>query len=102
MRASANTLLPPHYSYISSILGFKLALLFGYLRFVPIGSYRHAVHGVITACILFHLAFLIVQINLCQPARKQWDPSVTWGTCIAGVPFYTAVASITILFDVTV
>ncbi|KAK4240144.1 hypothetical protein C8A03DRAFT_31709 [Achaetomium macrosporum] len=88
--------------YITSILGFKLALLFSYLRFVPLGIYRHAVHGVITACIMFHLAFLLVQIYLCQPARKQWDPAVTRGMCIAGVPFYTAVASITIVFDVTV
>ncbi len=51
---------------------------------------------------MFHLSFLLVQINLCQPAKKQWDPAVTWGKCIPGVPFYTSMASITIVFDVTV
>lgn len=51
---------------------------------------------------MFHLSFLLVQVNLCQPARKQWDPAVTWGSCIPGVPFYTSMASITIVFDVTV
>ncbi|KAK4044872.1 hypothetical protein C8A01DRAFT_42483 [Parachaetomium inaequale] len=88
--------------YITSILGFKLALLFSYIRFVPIGAYRFTLFGVITACVLFHLSFLLVQFNLCQPARKQWDPTITYGSCIPGVPFYTSMASITIFFDVTV
>jgi len=79
-----------------------LALLFSYLRFVPLGAYRITIYTVITACILFHLAFLLVQLNLCQPARKQWDPAITYGYCIPGVPFYTSMASITIVFDVTV
>lgn len=49
-----------------------------------------------------HIAFLLVQLNLCQPVRRQWDPAVTEGTCIPAVPFYTAMASITILFDILV
>ncbi|KAK4157504.1 hypothetical protein C8A00DRAFT_11628 [Chaetomidium leptoderma] len=88
--------------YITSILGFKLALLFSYIRFVPIGAYRHTIVSVIALCIMFHLSFLLVQLNLCQPARKQWDPAITYGSCIPGVPFYTSMASITIVFDVTV
>lgn len=93
-----NTLL----QYITSILGFKLALLYSYSRFITLGAYRIVLFVIITACILFHLSFLLVQLNLCQPARKQWDPSVTWGSCIPGVPFYTSMASITMVFDVTV
>lgn len=89
-------------SYITSILGFKLALLFSYLRFVPKGLYRHTIIAVIVACVLFHLSFLLVQINLCQPVRKQWDPSITTGYCIPAVPFYTSMASLTIVFDVAV
>jgi len=95
-------LTPPARSYITSILGFKLALLFSYLRFLPIATYRVAIYCIAAACVMFHLSFLLVQINLCQPARKQWDPAVTWGKCIPGVPFYTSMASITIVFDVTV
>jgi hypothetical protein len=75
-------------------------LLFSYLRFLTIRAYRLTIFGVIAACILFHLAFLIVQINLCQPARKQWDPTITYGSCLPGVPFYTSMASLTIVFDV--
>lgn len=88
--------------YISSILGFKLALLFSYLRFIPKGIYRYMTIGVIVACCLFHLSFLIVQINLCQPIALQWDPTITEGSCIKGVPFYTSMASLTIVFDVIV
>ncbi len=51
---------------------------------------------------MFHLSFLLVQINLCQPARKQWDPAVVGGSCLPGVPVYTSMASITLIFDVTV
>ncbi|KAK0735443.1 hypothetical protein B0T21DRAFT_348933 [Apiosordaria backusii] len=91
-----------HNSYISSILGFKLALLFSYLRFIPKGVYRYITIGVIVACVLFHLSFLVVQVNLCQPIALQWDPSIKEGSCIKGVPFYTSMASLTIVFDVIV
>jgi hypothetical protein len=48
------------------------------------------------------LSFLVVQINLCQPAAKQWDPSITNGSCLPAVPFYTSMASLTIVFDIIV
>jgi hypothetical protein len=67
---------------------------------------------------MFHLAFLLTQVNLCQPVRddigtvayaannvqaaKQWDPTITWGKCLSAVPFYTSMASLTITFDVIV
>ena len=90
-------------SYITSILMFKLALLTSYLRFIPKGIYHHVTIGIITSCVLFHAAFLIVQINLCQPVAKQWDPALAKvGNCIEGVPFYTSMGSLTILFDVAV
>ncbi|KAI4679112.1 uncharacterized protein J4E88_006405 [Alternaria novae-zelandiae] len=88
--------------YITSILGFKLSLLLTYLRIMPKGASRNATITVIVACILFHLCFLVVQTNLCQPAAKQWDPSITWGQCLPAVPFYTSMASLTIVFDIVV
>ncbi|KAF1829899.1 hypothetical protein BDW02DRAFT_535275 [Decorospora gaudefroyi] len=88
--------------YITSILGFKLSLLFTYLRFMTKGPARIATIVVIVACTAFHLCFLIVQLNLCQPVAKQWDPEITTGQCLPAVPFYTSMASLTIVFDVTV
>ncbi|KAH3907540.1 hypothetical protein HBI56_159650 [Parastagonospora nodorum] len=88
--------------YITSILGFKLSLLFTYLRFMTKGGARNATITVIVACIAFHISFLLVQVNLCQPVAKQWDPAILTGKCLPAVPFYTSVASLTILFDVAV
>ncbi|KAM0571062.1 hypothetical protein ACHAP6_008336 [Verticillium nonalfalfae] len=87
--------------YITSIYGFKLSLLFSYLRIIPKGIYRYATYTVIALCSMFHLSFLIVQINLCTPIRLQWDTSVA-GTCVKAVHFYLSMASLTIFFDVVV
>lgn len=58
-------------SYITSILAFKLSLLLSYLRFMPKGAYRYTTFVVILLTVLFHLAFLLVQINLCQPVSTS-------------------------------
>ncbi|KAF5021890.1 hypothetical protein F66182_6081 [Fusarium sp. NRRL 66182] len=64
--------------YIISILGFKLSLLISYLRFMAAGVWYKAT------------------------VRKQWDASITYGSCLKGVPLYTTMASLTIAFDVIV
>jgi hypothetical protein len=61
-------------SYISSILGFKISLLLSYLRFMTAGATRTATIVVIVGCILFHISFLVVQTNLCQPASLAPQP----------------------------
>ncbi|KAF9873443.1 integral membrane protein [Colletotrichum karsti] len=88
--------------YISSILGFKISLLLSYLRFIPKGIYRWCTFATIGLCIAYHIAFLVVQLNLCTPIAKQWDPTITNGSCIPGVPFYTSMAALTIVFDIIV
>ncbi|KAF2127477.1 hypothetical protein P153DRAFT_343584 [Dothidotthia symphoricarpi CBS 119687] len=88
--------------YIISILGFKLSLLLSYLRFMTRGASRNATIVVMVTCTIFHLCFLLVQINLCQPVTKQWDPAITGGKCLPAVPVYTSMASITIIFDIAV
>ncbi|KAK1964487.1 hypothetical protein LY78DRAFT_659311 [Colletotrichum sublineola] len=88
--------------YITSILGFKISLLLSYLRFIPKGPYRVATFITMGMCVAYHISFLVVQITLCTPVAKQWNPSIVNGSCIPGVPFYTAMASLTILFDLVV
>ncbi|KAH9905284.1 integral membrane protein [Xylariomycetidae sp. FL2044] len=87
--------------YILSIFGFKLSLLVSYFRFVPQGMCKYGVSIVLTACVLFHLAYLIVQLNLCDPVSKYWNPD-TPGHCIQRVPFYISTATLTIVFDFNV
>ncbi|KAJ4391271.1 hypothetical protein N0V93_004888 [Gnomoniopsis smithogilvyi] len=88
--------------YILGILGFKLSLLFAYMRFMPQGPYRHATYVVIVLTTLFHLSFLITQINLCNPIQAQWDSSIPNYVCLQAVPVYTTMASLTIFFDIIV
>ncbi|KAH8654953.1 hypothetical protein BGZ60DRAFT_568081 [Tricladium varicosporioides] len=88
--------------YILSILGFKLSLLFSFLRIAVEQRHRAGIIMIIVACTAFHLSFLLVQINLCNPIAKQWDPKITTGSCLVAVPFYTSMASITIIFDVLI
>ena len=52
-------------------MGFKLSLMLTYLRFMPKGAARMATIGVIVFCIIFHLTFLIIQINLCTPVSHN-------------------------------
>lgn len=63
-------------SYISSILGFKLSLLLSYLRFIPKGIYRWSTFATIGLCIAYHIAFLVVQINLCTPVLRTFEVNI--------------------------
>lgn len=65
-------------SYITSILGFKLSLLFSFLRIANDKGYKRAVLGIIICCTIFHIVFLMVQINLCTPVslpKMKWNSS---------------------------
>lgn len=44
---------------------------------MPKGAYRYTTFVVIVLTILFHLAFLLVQINLCQPVSTRSTVQVT-------------------------
>jgi hypothetical protein len=85
------------------------------------GAARTATIVVLVACVAFHLAFLLVQMCLCQPVSspsiaskaatvltgckqiaKQWDPKIVGGKCLPAVHVYTSMSSLTICFDVAV
>ncbi|KAK7918019.1 hypothetical protein PG985_009893 [Apiospora marii] len=88
--------------YIIAILGFKLSLLISYLRIIPGRGWRITIICVGVACTMFHTTFLLVQLFLCTPIAKQWDKTIEEGSCVTAVPFYTSMASLTILFDLLV
>ena len=67
-------------SYITSILGFKISLLLAFWRIAANQTYRHVIIGIMIACIVFHISFLIVQINLCQPVSLASQNGN--GTCL--------------------
>lgn len=45
---------------------------------MPKGAYRYTTFVVIVLTILFHLAFLLVQINLCQPVSTVFTVQVAY------------------------
>ncbi len=62
--------------------------------------HRFAIISLAITCSMFHFCFFVVQLHLCNPVAKQWDPTITDGTCIPTMPLYTAMAVITMIFEV--
>jgi hypothetical protein len=58
---------------------YKLSLLLSYLRFMTKGTARNATITVMVACVAFHVSFLLVQINLCQPVSfgTNWPVAIS-------------------------
>ncbi|KAL0938638.1 uncharacterized protein CTRU02_205248 [Colletotrichum truncatum] len=92
------------YHYVLGIWGFKMSLLFSYLRFFPAGPYRITTIIVATACTMGHIAFICVFLFLCTPIEKQYDPTIPpeVGHCVDAIAFYLSFSSLTIVFDVVI
>nr|XP_036585442.1 uncharacterized protein CTRU02_04303 [Colletotrichum truncatum]KAF6795493.1 integral membrane protein [Colletotrichum truncatum] len=90
--------------YVLGIWGFKMSLLFSYLRFFPAGPYRITTIIVATACTMGHIAFICVFLFLCTPIEKQYDPTIPpeVGHCVDAIAFYLSFSSLTIVFDVVI
>ncbi|KAK8849111.1 integral membrane protein [Apiospora arundinis] len=88
--------------YIISVLCFKLSLLFSYLRIIPGRRWRITIITVAVGCIMFHFIYLVVQMSRCLPPGAAWSPSIATGFCVAPVPFFISMASITMVFDLVV
>ncbi|KAG4419136.1 hypothetical protein IFR04_007732 [Cadophora malorum] len=86
--------------YIISILGFKISVIFTFLRTAVDIKYRRTIIALSIACCLFHFCFFVAQLNLCNPVTKQWDPSITDGKCMAVVTFNSVMGAFVILFDI--
>ncbi|CZR59973.1 uncharacterized protein PAC_09868 [Phialocephala subalpina] len=86
--------------YICGILGFKLSIIFAFLRIAVDRTYRIGIICVAITCSVYYFCFFVAQLNFCAPVAKAWDPTITIGSCLPAVPFYTAMGSITFIFDI--
>ncbi|PVH74122.1 hypothetical protein DL98DRAFT_357030, partial [Cadophora sp. DSE1049] len=86
--------------YIISILGFKISVIFTFLRTAVDLTYRRAIIALSVACCLFHFCFFVAQLNLCNPVAKQWNPSIADGKCMPVVTFNSVMGAFVILFDI--
>ncbi|KAL2216001.1 hypothetical protein M432DRAFT_647162 [Thermoascus aurantiacus ATCC 26904] len=74
--------------YTLALLGFKLSLLFSYLRIGGfVKSYAYIIYGVIVLVICNQIIFTCVISFACHPIAKQWDPSLP-GSCINTIASY--------------
>lgn len=69
-------------SYVLGIWGFKMSLLFSYLRFFPAGGYKIGTIIVAVACTMGHIAFMCVFIFLCTPVRLSRHPPLLPRLCV--------------------
>lgn len=74
--------------YTLALLGFKLSLLFSYLRFIGHQrTYRNMIYSVIALCAVNQFIFTLVICLACHPVAKQWDATLP-GHCINQVSSY--------------
>ncbi|KUJ12622.1 uncharacterized protein LY89DRAFT_623821 [Mollisia scopiformis] len=86
--------------YICAILGFKLSIIFAFLRIAVDRTYRIGIICISITCSAFYFCFFVAQLNFCFPVSKSWDPTITTGSCFSAVLFYTAMGSLTFIFDI--
>ncbi|KAE8445050.1 hypothetical protein EG329_013764 [Mollisiaceae sp. DMI_Dod_QoI] len=86
--------------YICAILGFKLSIIFSFLRIAVDRTYRIAIICIAITCSMFYFCFFVAQLNFCHPVAKSWDPTIKGGSCLSALEFYTAMGSITFVFDI--
>jgi len=107
--------------YQIGVLGFKAALCVAYMRILSRGQrlYRIIVWVVMISCIAGHVACTLVLIFQCRPVsisprwsslhlilttfkvQKSWIPA-TIGFCLADVPTFTGLATVTIVYDIII
>lgn len=90
--------------YMVGITGFKVALCLAYLRIVPPNkkrTFRPMIWLVLVACVLCHLAGILILVFQCLPVRKSLRPE-TPGRCLPDDKTFYGLAAITIFFDVVI
>ncbi|KAI9753036.1 MAG: hypothetical protein M1815_000135 [Lichina confinis] len=90
--------------YMVGITGFKVALCLAYLRIVPPNkkrTFRPLIWLVLVACVLCHLAGILILVFQCLPVRKSLRPE-TPGKCLPDDKTFYGLAAITIFFDVVI
>lgn len=109
-------------SYVIGIWGFKMSLLFAYLRFIPMPRYRAVIIGVMVFITIGHFSSVIGFYIMCTPVRppfvggrlggrlgltwpqfeENWGPGGAEGSCASRTGFYLTFSALTVVWDVLV
>ncbi|KAL1304335.1 hypothetical protein AAFC00_000736 [Neodothiora populina] len=88
--------------YCLAVLGFKLSLLFSYLRVAGFNrAYAVTINVVIVAVIISQVIFAILLSAACHPISKQWNPALP-GECIDTLATYFALGGTSLTWDLII
>ena len=79
--------------YIISLAFTKISILLLYIRVFSLQKIRFLAYGLLAVIIGYNTAGFIVNMTICVPVNKIWDPSVA-GTCRVNNEAYTWVSII--------
>ncbi|KAI9807205.1 MAG: hypothetical protein M1825_005923 [Sarcosagium campestre] len=89
--------------YILALMLIKSSILLLYRRmFEAKGKVRWAVDATLGFTIAFSVACIFAIIFACNPIKKLWDSSITYGTCINPEPLAIAHAALNIFTDLLI
>jgi hypothetical protein len=84
----------------------KVNILLQYVRiFVPRGLRNFtfwASHGLIWMNVIFYTIFVFLNLFVCQPRKKFWDPTVEGGRCMDWIVVLTTGNAVTIVSDAAI
>jgi hypothetical protein len=78
----------------------KLSLLFFYLRLSHIRWFRLCVYASMFSVVGYNVALIFPLIFACTPIRRNWDVTITEGSCIDWTPLYMATAVLNMITDI--
>ncbi|OAG14665.1 hypothetical protein CC77DRAFT_1099731 [Alternaria alternata] len=86
--------------YCPFLASAKLSLLFFYLRLSHIQWFRLCVYASMFVVVGYNIALVFPLIFACTPFRRNWDVTITEGSCIDRTPLYMATAVLNMATDI--
>ncbi|CAN9245055.1 unnamed protein product [Alternaria alternata] len=86
--------------YCPFLASAKLSLLFFYLRLSHIQWFRLCVYASMFLVVGYNIALVFPLIFACTPFRRNWDVTITEGSCIDRTPLYMATAVLNMATDI--
>ncbi|KAB2099104.1 hypothetical protein AG0111_0g12692 [Alternaria gaisen] len=86
--------------YCPFLASAKLSLLFFYLRLSHIQWFRLCVYASTFVVVGYNIALVFPLIFACTPFRRNWDVTITEGSCIDRTPLYMATAVLNMATDI--
>ena len=86
--------------YCPFLASAKLSLLFFYLRLSHLRWFKSCVYASMFLVVGYNIALVFPLIFACTPFRRNWDVTITEGSCIDRTPLYMATAVLNMATDI--